>query len=113
MLKNVKLILSSALLCGLVTVQADARGLLRGRIVRRNANGGVTRTVGAAAKGPEGGSAARSHVLTTDGQGNATRTTVGTAQGPNGGTVQRNSTTSVSSNGAASHQGTITAQSAQ
>jgi hypothetical protein len=89
-------------------IPANAEGIVHGRAIKKNANGGVTTGVATAGKGPEGGVGIRGHKVTTDGQGDATRTTAGAYKGANGSTFERKSTTNATDGNGASHQGGFT-----
>ena len=83
---------------------AEAAGRVKARGAVQNAEGGVTAGRASAARGPNGGTAARARGVKTDGQGNGQAASGAVVRGPNGGTGGRAGSTTWQADGSAQHQ---------
>lgn len=101
---NAKRILMAMAISAALTVAANAQAVAHGGILRRNANGGVTRSRGTVASGANGGAIAHGHRTSTNRQGSVT-TSRGTAfRGPNGAKGVRAGTTTLNRDGSSTHR---------
>src|SRR6185437_11619134 len=97
-----------AVLC-LMASEAMSQGIVHDRVVMRNASNGITASRRTAFRGSNGGAGIRGRSVRTDGHGNVTRIDGGAYRGADGATAGRKSTTTRASDGSVDRQSSASA----